>query len=185
MKVVFLDRDGVINEDRPDYVKRWSEFLFIPGSLEALKQLTARGIRVIVISNQSIINRNLATRVALEEIFENMKTGVAAYGGLIDAVFYCPHVPEDHCDCRKPKPGLLYQARAAYPMDLSDACMIGDSLKDIQCALAAGCGTTILVRTGHGKQAERVCRQEGIKASHIAENLLEAVKWLLSQPGFS
>jgi D-glycero-D-manno-heptose 1,7-bisphosphate phosphatase len=185
MRVVFLDRDGVINEDRPDYVKAWSEFSFIPGSLEALKQLTQRGLRVIVVTNQSIINRNLATRETLEDIFENMKKAVAAYGGRIDAVFYCPHAPENECECRKPEPGLIYRARDAYAIELSETCMIGDSLKDMQCALAAGCGTTILVRTGQGKEAERLCRQKGIEPDYIAENLLEAVAWLLSQSGFS
>jgi len=179
MKVIFLDRDGVINQDRDDYVKEWAEFEFIPGSLEAIKELTEHGFRPIVITNQSAINRNMMTRKGLEDIFENMKNAVAAYGGWIEDIFYCPHVPEDGCDCRKPEPGLLYQARDAYGIDLATTYMIGDNLKDMQCARAAGCGKAVLVRTGHGKETERVCNELGMALDYIADNLLDVARWLL------
>lgn len=180
MKVVFVDRDGVINEDRADYVKDWAEFAFIPGSLEALRLLSEEGFRIIVITNQSGINRGLVTKQSLDTIFANMKDAVSHYGGKIEAILHCPHIPEDQCDCRKPKPGLLYQARDRYGLELGATVMIGDSLKDMQCARAAGCGQVILVRTGYGKETENRFSKHSIVPDFIAEDLLGAAQWLLS-----
>jgi len=181
LKIIFVDRDGVINRDRLDYVKSWSEFVFLPRSLDALKLLTLRGYSVIVITNQSVINRKLVTEAELEKIHDNMKAAVAARGGNIEAVYYCPHIPEDGCNCRKPEPGLIIQAQADYRHDLSNTCMVGDSLKDIQCARRAGCGKVILVRTGHGQETEGLCREQGTKADHVADDLMAAVEWVLGE----
>ena len=181
LKTVFIDRDGVINKDRLDYVKSWAEFEFLPGSLDALKLLTVKGFHIIVITNQSIINRGLVTRAGLQEIHKRMTVAVVDHGGRIDEIYYCPHVPEDGCNCRKPEPGLICQAQADHGLDLSKTCMIGDSFKDISCARRAGCGRAILVRTGHGKEAERLCQDAGIKADHVADDLMAAVKWLLGE----
>ena len=174
-----MDRDGVINKDRPDYVKKWSEFEFLPGSLDALKLLTLNGYHIILITNQSPINRGKVTAAGLQEIHKKMTGAVVDHGGSIEAIYYCPHIPEDACICRKPEPGLIYRAQADYGLNLSKTCMIGDSLKDIRCARRAGCGRVILVRTGHGKEAERLCRDAGIEADHVADDLMAAVKWLL------
>lgn len=179
MKIIFLDRDGVINKDRPEYVKSWNEFEFLPGSLDALKLLTLNGYHIVLITNQSVINRGMVTEAGLREIHQKMTAAVVDYGSNIEAVYYCPHCPEDGCDCRKPKPGLIYRAQADYGADLAKTCMIGDSLKDIECARHTGCGKVILVRTGHGKETERLCRDAGIKADHVADDLMAAVKWLL------
>ena len=179
MKIVFVDRDGVINKNRSDYVKNWSEFDFLPGSLEALKLLTLNDYHIILISNQSVINRGMVTAEGLEEIHQKMTAAVSDHGGSIEAIYFCPHVPEDGCDCRKPEPGLIFQAQGDYGVDLSKTCMIGDSFKDISCARRAGCGRAILVRTGHGKEAERLCQDAGIKADHVADDLMAAVKWLI------
>ena len=181
MKTVFIDRDGVINRDRPDYVKRWSEFQFLPRSLGALRLLALHGYRVIVITNQSVINRNMVTKAEIERMHDNMKAAVAAHGGDIEAVYYCPHVPEDGCDCRKPEPGLIFQAQADYGQNLEATCMVGDSLKDIQCGRRAGCATVILVRTGYGKQTERLCEKGETRPDHVADDLMAAVEWLLGQ----
>jgi D-glycero-D-manno-heptose 1,7-bisphosphate phosphatase len=181
LNVVFIDRDGVINKDRPDYVKKWSEFEFLPGSLDALKLLTINGYHIIVVTNQSVINRRIVTAAGLQEIHEKMTGAVTDHGSSIEAIYYCPHVPEDGCNCRKPKPGLIYQAQSDYGLDLSRTCMIGDSLKDIWCARRAGCSRVILVRTGHGKEADRLCQNAGIKADHVADDLMTAVKWLLGK----
>jgi D-glycero-D-manno-heptose 1,7-bisphosphate phosphatase len=180
MKAVFLDRDGVINEDRLDYVKGWGEFAFLPGSLDALRLLTQQGYQIIVITNQSIIGRNMVSEPELRHIHNKMVEAVAAHGGKIDAILYCPHSPKDGCACRKPQPGLIYQARDTYALDLSQTCMIGDSLKDIQCARAAGCGKAILVRTGYGRETEQICPEHDIRPDHVAPDLLAAVRWLLS-----
>lgn len=181
MKVVFVDRDGVINEDRADYVKRWSEFRPIPGSIGALKRLTDHGYAVIVVTNQSVINRKMVVRAELDRIHRRMGSLVQAEGGEIQAVYYCPHRPEDGCECRKPRPGLILQAQSDFGLTLSDTCMIGDSFKDVECAKAAGCGTTILVRTGHGEETERVCRRTGVMPDHVAADLAAAVSWLLGE----
>jgi len=176
-----MDRDGVINKDRADYVKSWSEFEFLPSSLEALKLLTLNGYKTILITNQSVINRRMVTEAGLQEIHKKMTAAVVDHGGSIEAVYYCPHVPEGGCNCRKPEPGLIYQAQADYGLDLSKTCMIGDSLKDIRCAQRAGCGRIILVRTGQGKETELFCQELGIKPDYAADDLMAAVKWLLDE----
>ena len=181
LKTIFLDRDGVINRDRTDYVKSSSEFDWIPGSLDALKLLTLNGFRIVVITNQSVINRSILSEAELREIHEKMATAVVAHGGKIEAVYFCPHLPEDGCSCRKPEPGLIYRAQAEHGLDLSEACMIGDSFKDIQCARRAGCGAAILVRTGHGVEAERLCQEGGMVPDYVADDLLAAVKWLIGE----
>jgi D-glycero-D-manno-heptose 1,7-bisphosphate phosphatase len=181
LKVVFMDRDGVINKDRSDYVKNWSEFEFLPRSLDALKLLNLNDYHIILLTNQSAVNRRMVTEAGLLEIHKKMNAAVADHGGSIEAIYYCPHTPADGCACRKPEPGLIYRARADYGLDLSKTCMIGDSLKDIWCARRAGCGRVILVRTGHGKEAERLCRDAGTEADHVADDLMAAVKWLLGE----
>jgi D-glycero-D-manno-heptose 1,7-bisphosphate phosphatase len=180
LKTVFVDRDGVINRDRPDYVKSWSEFEFLPRSLDALRLLALHGYRVLVITNQSVIGRNMVTKAELETIHDKMKTAVAAHGGDIEAVCYCPHLPEDDCHCRKPEPGLILQDQADHRYDLAATCMVGDSLKDIECARRAGCGTVVLVRTGHGEQTERLCRKADRMPDYVADDLMAAVEWLLA-----
>lgn len=181
MKVVFLDRDGVINKDRLDYVKSWKEFEFIPGSLEAIKQLTENGFAVILITNQSIINRGLVTHEELAKIHSNMTAAIASHGGRVENIYHCPHAPDNGCDCRKPKPGLILQAQKDYNLDLSTIPMIGDSMKDMLTAREAGCGALILVRTGKGEETEKRLEQEGVSVDYVADDLLDAAKWLLEK----
>jgi D-glycero-D-manno-heptose 1,7-bisphosphate phosphatase len=177
-KVVFLDRDGVINRDSPEYIKSWSEFEFLPGSLEAIQQLTSKGFAIIVITNQSAINRKLISKNELEHMHRLMEEDVRSHGGRIDDIFYCPHIPEDGCDCRKPKPGLIFSAREAYSIDLASSIMIGDSVRDIACARNAGCGKAILVKTGYGIKTEKRLSRQGISADFIADDLYGAVEWI-------
>ncbi|MBW2252699.1 MAG: D-glycero-beta-D-manno-heptose 1,7-bisphosphate 7-phosphatase [Deltaproteobacteria bacterium] len=172
-KVVFLDRDGVINLDSSDYIKSWSEFKFIPRSIEAIKELTLKGFNAIVITNQSVINRNMVSDKGLEYILTMMKNEVRSGGGLINDIFICPHIPEDNCDCRKPRPGLIFQAQKAYSIDLKDAVMVGDSVKDIEC------GKAVLVKTGNGAKAEKTLEEKKIYPDHIAQDLYEAVQWIV------
>lgn len=179
-KVVFLDRDGVINRDSADYIKSWSEFEFLPGSLEAIRRLTLSGFTTIVITNQSAINRQMISRKELDYMHAMMKTAVRSCGGEIKDIFFCPHIPEDRCDCRKPKPGLIYQARQKYQVDLADTVMIGDSAKDIECARNAGCGQAVLVHTGDGAAAESILKVRKIFPDYVARDLLDAVDWILS-----
>ncbi len=179
--VVFLDRDGVINEDSPHYVKSWEEFFFIPKSLEAIVRLCTGGKELFVITNQSVINRKMMTRTELESLHRKMVSEIRLQGGNIRGVFYCPHVPEDGCGCRKPKPGLILDARRRYGINLSKAVMVGDSQKDIDCARAAGCGYAVLVRTGIGLETEKRLMESGIQADYVAPDLFGSVEWILSR----
>lgn len=178
--VVFLDRDGVINRDSPDYIKSWSEIEFLPGSLKALKLLSLNGFSVILITNQSVIHRKMVTEKDLDFIHDMMKKTVRSNGGEIKDIFYCPHVPEDRCDCRKPNPGLIYRAKKRYHIDLRMSIMVGDSAKDIECARNAGCGSAILVQTGNGVMAEKILKEKMIHPDIIVPNLLEAVNWIIA-----
>jgi len=182
-KVVFLDRDGVINRDSPDYIKTWDEFQFLPGSLEALRLLSQAGFRLIIITNQSIIGRGMVPLRVLEETHRKLKAAVAAEGGDILDIFFCPHRPDEDCDCRKPAPGLIQQACRRYGIDPADSVMIGDSAKDMLCGRNAGCGTTILVRTGNGIQAEKELAELQIRPDLVAADLLDAARCLLGRAG--
>ena len=176
---VFLDRDGVINVDSSDYIKRESEFHFIDKSPEAIAMLTKASFDVIVITNQSAIARKLTTVKELEKIFNKMRSGVEDAGGKIKDIFYCPHLPDEGCNCRKPNPGLIFQAKEKYDIDLHSSCMIGDSVKDIECAKKAGCNLSILVKTGNGKKAENLLAAEGVMPDFVAPNLFTAVQGLI------
>lgn len=180
-KVVFLDRDGVINRDSPNYIKSWTEFDFLPGSIEAIKALTNNGFTTIVITNQSAINRNMMPMEELDYIHYMMKKVVRSQGGEIKDIFFCPHTPEDGCDCRKPKPGLIFSAQKTYKIDLSISTMVGDTVKDIECARKAGCGYTVLVKTGNGIKSEKILAKKKIFPDHVAKDLYEAAKWILSR----
>ena len=177
---VFLDRDGVINRDSAEYIKNESEFSFIQKSPEAVALLTRAGTDVIVITNQSAIARKLTTKKELEKIFNKMTSGVADAGGKIKDIFYCPHLPDAGCECRKPKPDLIFQAKKEYKIDLQYSCMIGDSVKDIECAKNAGCGLSILVQTGNGESSAKLLTAKGINPDFVAKNLFEAVQWLIT-----
>ncbi|PIP36567.1 MAG: D-glycero-beta-D-manno-heptose-1,7-bisphosphate 7-phosphatase [Desulfobacterales bacterium CG23_combo_of_CG06-09_8_20_14_all_52_9] len=177
--VVFLDRDGVINEDSPNYIKSWEEFFFIPKSLEAIADLYAGGMELFVITNQSVVNRKLMTAPDLETLHRNMLAAVQSRGGKIRDLFYCPHLPEDGCTCRKPKPGLILTAQERYGIDLSTTFMVGDSEKDILCARAAGCRYAVLVRTGNGCETEKRLVENGPVPDYVAPDLYGAVQWIL------
>ncbi|HET7306349.1 MAG TPA: D-glycero-beta-D-manno-heptose 1,7-bisphosphate 7-phosphatase [Gammaproteobacteria bacterium] len=150
MKVVILDRDGVINYDSPDYIKSADEWRPIAGSLEAIAQFKRAGWRVAVATNQAGIARSLFTQAALDGIHDRMLTAIRAAGGDIDALVYCPHRAEDHCECRKPAPGLLHEIARRLQVDLDGVPFVGDTLKDINAARAVG-ARPLLVRTGQGE----------------------------------
>lgn len=149
---VFIDRDGVINRNRCDYVKSWSEFEFLPGALEALARLTRAGRRVFVVTNQSAVGRGLLLPEELVGLHAQMRSAVAEYGGEIEDVLVCPHRPNDGCACRKPQPGLLRAARDTSLVDLGRSVLIGDHMDDIGAAEAAGCAA-VLVLSGRTQAA--------------------------------
>jgi D-glycero-D-manno-heptose 1,7-bisphosphate phosphatase len=178
-KVVFLDRDGVINYDSPEYIKNRSEFKFIPGSIEAVTDLTRNGFTSIVISNQSALSRKLISPEELNDIHMMMKKTIASAGGRITDIFFCPHMPDDGCECRKPEPGLIFRAQRKYNINLVEAVMVGDSIKDIECARNAGCGAAVLIKSGNDLEAENALKRKRIFPDHVAQNLREAVKWII------
>jgi len=149
VKLVILDRDGVINHDSPDFVKTPQEWTALPGSLDAIARLSRAGWRVIIASNQSGIARGLIRMEDLNAIHAKLRRELAEAGGAIDAIFVCPHAPQDECLCRKPRPGLFHDIARRYEIPLAGVPAVGDSLRDMIAASLAGCAP-MLVRTGNG-----------------------------------
>lgn len=153
MKLVILDRDGVINYDSAQFIKSPAEWKPIPGSLDAIARLNQAGFRVVVATNQSGIGRGLFDMDTLNAIHGKMHRAAQAVGARIDAVFYCPHAADSACDCRKPKPGMFERIASCYNIDLAGTPSIGDSLRDLQAAVAVG-GKPLLVLTGKGEKTQ-------------------------------
>ena len=180
---VFLDRDGVINRNRDDYVKSWEEFEFLPGSLEALRILAGRGVRVVVVTNQSAVGRGIISSKTLKGIHRRMAAEVEAHGGRIDAVLCCPHAPDDGCQCRKPQPGLLLEAARRFGIDPSTACFIGDGLCDLKAANAVGI-PFVMVLSGKGLPASLQHASCGYDLRWVARDLESAVRWFVRRDGW-
>jgi D-glycero-D-manno-heptose 1,7-bisphosphate phosphatase len=153
MKLIILDRDGVINQDSDLYIKSPEEWIPLPGSLEAIARLNQWGYRIVVCTNQSGIGRGLFGMDVLNAIHDKMIKAASHAGGTIDAIFFCPHTNADDCDCRKPKPGMLREVGTRYNVDLTGVPVIGDSLRDLQSARAVG-AQPMLVLTGKGKKTK-------------------------------
>jgi len=155
MKVIVLDRDGVINHDSDAHIKNPEEWIPIAGSLEAIARLNHSGYIVVVASNQSGLAKGVFSIEMLSTIHKKMDQQLAKIGGRVDAVFYCPHGHDDDCDCRKPKPGMLLEIGQRFNVPLKNIIFIGDSISDIKAASNA-LAKPILVRTGKGKKAEKI-----------------------------
>lgn len=178
---VFLDRDGVINENRVDYVKSWSDFVWIPGALGALRELAVLDWPIVVVTNHSYINRVLITSQEADVINTRMCAEVASQGGRIDAVYVCPHRPDERCACRKPEPGLLYQAAHDLGLNLQRSFLIGDSVSDMQAGFRVGCRLS-MVLTGRGRsQLSHLGDLESVV--HISQDLGDAVRWIKREIG--
>ncbi|MCP4929596.1 MAG: D-glycero-beta-D-manno-heptose 1,7-bisphosphate 7-phosphatase [Gammaproteobacteria bacterium] len=176
--VVVLDRDGVINEDSPDFIKTPDEWHAIPGSLEAIAKLNQAGYEVAIATNQSGVGRGLFSINTLWDIHQKMLGEILANGGYIKRIFFCLHTPEDNCDCRKPKPGLLYQIAEHFACGFDHMIMIGDAARDLEAANAVGV-RSILVRTGKGVQTETDLKQT--KQLEVYDDLAAAVTALLAE----
>jgi D-glycero-D-manno-heptose 1,7-bisphosphate phosphatase len=151
VKLIILDRDGTINQDSDQYIKSTVEWKPIPGSLEAIARLTQAGWRCVVATNQSGIARGLFDMATLNAIHTEMHRAVNQAGGRIEAIFFCPHAADSNCECRKPKPGLLLEISKRLDVDLAGVPMVGDALRDLEAAVAAG-AKPYLVLTGKGKK---------------------------------
>jgi D-glycero-D-manno-heptose 1,7-bisphosphate phosphatase len=180
-RAVLLDRDGVIIENRAEYVRSWDDVSVYPQALAALAQLRAAGWPVVIVTNQSMVGRGLVSLAEAEAINRQLVAAVAAAGGQIDAVYMCPHAPSERCRCRKPQPGLLLQAAQELGLDLAQSAMVGDALSDLSAAEAAGVGWAALVRTGRGASQERQPEARYYSALRIYNTLQAAVNALLSE----
>lgn len=179
MRAIFLDRDGVINENSSAHVKRWEEFHFIPNALTALRWLRQAGFRIFVVTNQAIINRGMVTPAMIDNIHARMITKIEASGGWVTDLRYCPHDDHEACECRKPRPGMLLDLAKTWGLDLGQTYMVGDALTDMAAARAAGCGA-IMVRTGRGDSQLRLPQAGLCQPDFVAANLLTAVQWVIS-----
>ncbi len=179
-RLVILDRDGVINEDSDAYIKSTEEWNPIPGSIEAIGRLSRAGFRIAVATNQSGLARGLYDLDTLHAMHDKMLRLVDAAGGVIECIVYCPHGPDDGCECRKPRPGLVRQIEVQTGMPASRAWFVGDSLKDLQVARATG-ALPILVRTGKGVRTESAGRElEGVP---VFDDLASATEYILESAG--
>ena len=178
VSTIFLDRDGVINENRADYVKSWSEFRFLPGSREAIAKLTQAGHRIVVCTNQAGVARGTLSVETVHEIHRRMVDAIGEMGGKIEKVYYCPHAKDGDCACRKPRPGMLLRARDELGLDMRDAVFIGDSITDIRAGLAAGIHA-VLVLSGLGLEQLYTHYHEANGPFRISVDLKHAAELIL------
>lgn len=176
-RAIFLDRDGVINENRPDHVNSWDEFIFLPRTLDALRRIAGSEFVIVVTTNQSTIRRGTATEATVQDIHARMVAEIKRAGGRIDAVYYCPHRPDENCDCRKPQPGMYRRAARELNLDLAQSIVIGDAANDVDAAHAIG-AQAILVMTGRGQSQH----DEMVRNQHagyvVVDDLMGAVDWI-------
>lgn len=178
IRLVILDRDGVINRDSTAFVKSADEWLPLPGSIEAIAALSQAGFLIAVASNQSGVGRGLVSEAALGDMHGKLLELVGLEGGQVDLIVVCPHGPNDSCNCRKPKPGLMHQVGEYFAVDITGVPVIGDSLRDLQAGATAGC-RPVLVRTGNGAMTESSLPAE-LADVEVYDDLAAAAAALLS-----
>jgi D-glycero-D-manno-heptose 1,7-bisphosphate phosphatase len=179
LRLIVLDRDGVINHDSDQFIKSAAEWKPIHGSPEAIALLAESGFTVAVASNQSGIGRKLFDRSALASIHRKMRHAVQAAGGSIDSIVWCPHLPEDLCDCRKPAPGLLRRLGRRYGVSMEGVPVIGDSDRDLAAARAVG-ARPVLVLSGNGRRTKAELDRLGVTVEHY-DDLLAAARALVNE----
>lgn len=177
-KLIVLDRDGVINYDSDDYVKTVDEWIPLPGSMEAIGELTKAGYAIAVATNQSGIARGYFTVETLNAMHDKMSKLAAEHGGKFDFIAYCPHGPDDNCDCRKPLPGLIDQIESALNISAKDCYMLGDSLRDLEAGIARNL-KPVLVKTGKGERT--LAKGVNIPNLTVHQDLAEFTKSLLKR----
>jgi D-glycero-D-manno-heptose 1,7-bisphosphate phosphatase len=177
---IFLDRDGVLIENRSDYVRDWSQVKIIPEAIRALSLAPIKKYKVVIVTNQSVVGRGLILLKTAQEINQRLINLIRDHGGQIDGVYMCPHKPEDGCSCRKPLPGLLLQAAKDLSLDLQHSWMIGDAWSDVQAGEAAGMRGTILLKTGRGAEQLLQARLEQMTGNLVFDNLHLAFEAIFS-----
>ena len=176
---IFLDRDGVIIKNRPDYVLDWSDVDVYPQAMEILIRISSLPYLIVMVTNQSAVGRGLMTMEKAQEINRRLRSEMQDHGGRIDGVFMCPHSPRENCDCRKPKPGLIFQAAEELSLDLSQSIMVGDALSDIEAAQAAGISLRGLVRTGRGMAQAKLPLAASLQPLTVYDGLASALEDML------
>jgi histidinol-phosphate phosphatase family protein len=176
VKAAFLDRDGTIARDGP-YCSRVQDFELLPHVPQAIKLLNEHGFKVVVVTNQSGVARGYFTEETLRQIHQHMEEELAKYGAGIDAIYYCPHHPDDGCDCRKPKPKLILQAAEELGINLAFSYMVGDMMQDVIAGKTAGCKTVFLNPDPYPNDAG----PNAGNPDHIAPDLMEAAGWMIAQ----
>jgi D-glycero-D-manno-heptose 1,7-bisphosphate phosphatase len=176
---IFIDRDGVIIENRENYVRSWADVEILPGTVEALRLASSSKFKIVIVTNQSGIGKGLIPPEIARQINRRLLKIIANGGGRIDGVYVCPHTPDDHCACRKPKPGLLLTAAKALAIDISQSFMIGDALTDIQAGQQAGVAASILVLTGRGAEQSKLPAASSLPGFEIYPSLYSAITCLL------
>jgi D-glycero-D-manno-heptose 1,7-bisphosphate phosphatase len=177
---IFLDRDGVLIENRSDYVRDWSQAKIIPEAIHALSLAPVRNYRIVIVTNQSAIGQGLVLQENVDEINRRLVNVIQHHGGHVDAIYVCPHRPDDDCFCRKPRPGLLLQAAKELSLDLQRSWMIGDAWSDVQAGEAAGMRGTILLKTGRGTEQLLQARLEKVTGHLVFDNLPLAFQAIFS-----
>lgn len=175
---LFLDRDGVIIENRPNYVRTWSDVSIYPQALRALKKIEVSEYKIFILTNQSAVGRGIISHSTADKINKRLVKEIESAGGRVDRVFMCPHSPHENCPCRKPQPGMILEA-AASQLDLSNSIMIGDALSDIVAGQTAGVGQNVLVHTGLGLAQSNLPLANKISPFLVYENLLVALSDLI------
>jgi D-glycero-D-manno-heptose 1,7-bisphosphate phosphatase len=176
---VFLDRDGVIIENRHDYVKSWAEVSFIPGALEALHHLSSCNHVLVLVTNQSAVGRGIISLEQAMDINHQVIAEIKAQGGRVDACYVCPHRPDQRCDCRKPAPGMLLRAAEQLNVDLTRSYLVGDAVTDMQAAWAAG-AQGIMVLTGRGHEQLALLRSHNGARCQVVPDLEGALQHILT-----
>jgi D-glycero-D-manno-heptose 1,7-bisphosphate phosphatase len=176
---IFLDRDGVIIENREEYVREWSDVTIYPQALRALARLRSKPYQIIIVTNQSVIGRGIIAPQVAEAINQRLVQEIVQAGGRVDGIFMCPHAPQENCACRKPKPGLFFQAAGQMDIDLSRSILIGDSLSDLAAGQAAGIRQVALVLTGHGAMQSLSPEAAPLRPFLIFDTLEDALRELV------
>ena len=179
-QALFLDRDGVIIENRSNYVRTWSDVSFFPQVLSTLKKIESSKYKIFIITNQSAVGRGIMSQEAAVAINKGVVNEIISAGGRIDGIYMCPHTPDDNCSCRKPQPGMIMEAADAFSLDLSHSILIGDALSDIIAGQTAGVGTNILVNTGRGVAQSALPLASQIPPFLIYDSLVKALADLIS-----
>jgi len=188
-RAIIMDRDGTVC-DEVGYVNHVERIRLLPRSAAAIRRANEAGYQTVVVTNQAGVARGYFDEGLVDEVHERVRHLLAEQGARLDGIYYCPHHPEVGaagyrlaCDCRKPKPGMLLRARDDMGIDLASSYMIGDSVRDVEAGQRAGC-TTILVRTGYGRgELEHQPHRFTVAPAHVADDLLEAVEWILAKDG--